>query len=92
MIICLPWNISGTDGYVQFTGLPERLTYTLKVVAETYKGEIKIIKRQFRIGFPFHMHPASEMHDTVTVYERIVEFALGKNLVHLPVDRGGFGR
>ena len=60
-------TVPGTDGYVQFTGLPERRIYTLKVVAETYEGEITIIKRQFRIGFRFHMHPTSEMHDTVTL-------------------------
>ena len=47
-------NIPGTNGYVQFTGLPMREIYTLKVVAETEEGETATIKRKFRIGLSCH--------------------------------------
>lgn len=42
--------IIGTTGYVQFTDLPVRAMYTLKVDAQTEEGQTATIKRQFKIG------------------------------------------
>ena len=47
-------NILGTNGFVQFTSLFGRNTYTLEVVAKTEEGANATIRRQFRTGLSCH--------------------------------------